>query len=108
MTLPEIVQGEDLTKSSRPRKGGHPWGGLDPLHTLPRKASTYSTSQGVKKSLDLENAFFEMDPPKLVFTASSDYTWMQHLEKKKQNIHLLIMRFSSKAHVPLVGTTQEL
>jgi hypothetical protein len=37
-------------------------------------------SQGVKKSFDLENAFFGekaffgRDPPKLVFAASFDYT----------------------------------
>jgi hypothetical protein len=33
---------------------------------------------------------------------------MQHLEERSKNIHLPIMRFSSKTHVPLVGTTQEL
>jgi hypothetical protein len=57
----------------------------------------------VKKSLDLEEAFFGGDPPKLVFPASSNY-----LEERSKNIHLPIMHFSSKAHVPLVGNTQEL
>jgi len=74
IALPKIVQGVDLTKSRRPRKEGRPLGGLGPPHTLLGKASTYSTSQGVKKSLGLENAFFGRDPQKLVFAASSDYT----------------------------------
>jgi hypothetical protein len=73
MALPEIVQGEDLSKSHRPRKEGHPWGGLGLPHTLPGKASTYRTSPGVEKRLDLEKAFFGRDPPKLVFTTSSNY-----------------------------------
>jgi hypothetical protein len=73
MVLFEIVQGEDLSKSRRPRKEGRPWGGLGPPHTLPRKVGTYSTSYGVKKSLDLEKAFFGGDPAKLVFPASSNY-----------------------------------
>jgi hypothetical protein len=107
MTRPEIVQSEDLLKSHRPRKEGRPWGAWI-HHTLPGKASTYRTSQGEEKRLDLEKTFFGRDPPKLVFAASSNYNWMQHLEEISKNIHLLIMHFFGKAHVPLVGTTQEL
>jgi len=33
---------------------------------------------------------------------------MQHLEERSKNIYLPIIRLSSKAHVSLVGTAQEL
>jgi hypothetical protein len=82
MAFPEIVQCDDPSKSHRPWKEGRHWGGLGPPHTLPGKASTYKTSQGVEKSLDLEKAIFGRDPPKLVLATSSNYHWMQYLEER--------------------------
>jgi hypothetical protein len=41
-------------------------------------------SQVVEKKLDLEKAFFEMDPPKLIFVASSNYNWVQYLEERSK------------------------
>ena len=40
--------------------------------------------------------------------SSSHSNWMQHPIKRRKDIHLPIMRYSSKAHIPLVGAASKL
>jgi hypothetical protein len=66
----------------RVRKKNRSWRSLSLPYTLPWEATTFRTSQGAK-GLDLEHASFGRDPPNLIFTTSTHYDWVQHLEEVK-------------------------
>lgn len=102
VALSEIVQGEDLSKSCQPCIKGPPWRSLSLPHTLPGKASSF---RAVEERLDLEQTFFRRTHQSLsslpLLTLTECCTW-------KKEVHLPIMRLSSKVHVLLLGIAQNL
>jgi hypothetical protein len=73
MLLHEIIQVKNLAYSCHPHKKGHPQRSLSLLHTLPREATIFRTSQGAKEGLDLKQISFEENPPQLILTTSSHF-----------------------------------
>jgi hypothetical protein len=70
--------------------------------------TSHIASQRAKERPNLEQTFFGRDPPQFVFTASIKTDRVQYLEKRSKGIHFPIMRFSEKAHAPLIEAPHKL
>ena len=105
--LPQIVQGKNFAKSSRPHKKRRPRKGFSTPNTLPRKMETDRQSKN-----SIEGSHLKLSPPirnPLNFVSPiTQIIRIQEAIERCQIIYFPIIQRSHKTNIPLMRTTHRI